>query len=80
MSESEEPETKIKRLPIKDFWKRNRTVGQTTVASGPLPSHDELPPINPEEGQSETESKPNSPQFPGTPRDFVPTKGAKLDD
>jgi len=80
MEENKEPETTIKKLPRRDFWKRNRIVGHTTVASGPLPTQDELPPTNPEESQNEVAEENRSPQFPGTPKEFVPTKGAKIDD
>ena len=45
----DEPKVTKRRIPIKDFWKRYRTVGHTEVSSGPPPTQEELPPQKPPE-------------------------------
>jgi hypothetical protein len=47
----EEPKVIKKRLPVKNFWKRSEVVGHTTVSSGPLPTPEDLPPIDPGTGK-----------------------------
>lgn len=85
MAGSEESEVMKKKVPVKDFWNRNADHDSyTVVSSGPLPTFDDLPPKDGSvedtivEG-SETEERRSS-AFPGTPRDDVPTKGARTDD
>ncbi|OGM04691.1 hypothetical protein A2129_02210 [Candidatus Woesebacteria bacterium GWC1_42_13] len=46
-----EPEVVRRRVPIRDPWKPSRIIGHSDVASGPLPTHEELPPVDPETGR-----------------------------
>jgi len=47
----EEPPVIKKRIKTKDFWKRFRTKREVEVSSGPPPTFDELPPVDPDSGQ-----------------------------
>jgi hypothetical protein len=64
-AEDKEPPVIHKELRVKDPWKRRRTERKVIVSSGPLPSPEELPPMNPsrEETQGEVEKSP-SPTYP----------------
>lgn len=85
MSVPKEPEVEIKEIPIKNnWWNRDQVAGTRRVSSGPLPTFDELPPLNGSgkativEG-SEDETN-GSPSFPGIPRELpLVQKGVKLD-
>ena len=47
--ETSEPRTKYSQLKVKDYWKRGRVERTVKVASGRVPSHEELPPAGEEE-------------------------------
>jgi len=49
--EPHEPKTVTRRIPVHNRWKRRQVIGHTTVSSGPLPTTDELAPINPKTGK-----------------------------
>lgn len=85
MAVDKEPSVKKRTIPVYgNPWKPDLATGHTVVSSGPLPTHDELPPLDGSgketivEG-SEVETKGSS-SFPGEPRDDLPLvqKGAKL--
>ncbi|MFV1916873.1 MAG: hypothetical protein ACC618_00065 [Patescibacteria group bacterium] len=91
MAVDKEPKvTKKKREVHGNFWNQDQVTGELEVSSGPLPTHEESPPLDGTgeeidvEG-SEVENE-GSPQFPVVDpkkmeRDFdaagEPTKGAK---
>lgn len=50
----EEPPVRRKTISVKDFWKRYRTKKKIEVSSGPPPTFEELPPINPRTGEPTT--------------------------
>lgn len=43
MPADQEPKVTRRTIVVKDFWKRWRTAKKVVVASGPLPTEDELP-------------------------------------
>ena len=49
--EIEEPPIKEKILKVKNFWKKWQTKKEIKVASGPPPTLDESPPIDPLTGE-----------------------------
>lgn len=47
MSIPKEPEVIIKEIPVRDnWWNKNQVVGTRRVSSGPLPTFDELTPLD----------------------------------
>ncbi|MEK7112132.1 MAG: hypothetical protein AAB875_02280 [Patescibacteria group bacterium] len=76
--EPQEPKVKKTKLPVINFWKQDQVIGEIEVSSGPLPTHDELPPQEP--GQEE--ERPASPTYPTTrpPREDVPQGGTPRGD
>jgi len=74
-----EPEVTRRKIPIRDPWVRSRIVGNTDVSSGPLPTSEELPPVEPQEKEVE---KIPSPMYPTNkpPRRDVPQGGVPRGD
>ena len=78
MTADQEPPVKKSKIPVYgNFWNQDQVTGYRVVSSGPVPTHEELPPQEP--GQEE---RPASPMYPTTkpPRKDVPQGGTPRGD